>query len=129
MDSCRFDNWTRMFGARRSRRAAFAELAVAGGSLLTLARFDLGLAAESDVPVADCRLTNDDCTRDSQCCSQICEGLKKKNQNNNGGGKHHHHNNNQKRTGTCRCLRGGQGCTKSSACCRGQCDPSRLVCT
>jgi hypothetical protein len=129
METCRFDNWTRMFGALRSRRAALAEIAAAGGTLFALARLDLGLAAESDVAIEDCRLTDAECTRKSQCCSEICSGFQKDKRDRKGGGKNNRNNRREKRVGTCRCRRGGQSCTRSSACCKGWCDPNSLICS
>ena len=129
MDSCRFDNWTRMFGALRSRRAAFGEIAAAGGALLALARLDLGLAAEGNVGVEDCRLTDEECTRKTQCCSGICSGFKKQERNRKNNGKRNRKNRRDRRVGTCRCARGGQSCTRSSGCCRGWCDPNSNICS
>jgi hypothetical protein len=120
-----------MFSALRSRRAALGEFVGAAGALLTLARFEVGLAAEGEVDLEDCRLSNDECTRDSQCCSLVCTGRKRRNRRNgrNGGGRNGRRNRRDQRTGNCRCKRFGTSCRNTAACCNGTCDPVSLTCT
>ena len=78
MDDCRFDNWTRMLGALQDRRAALKEMAAAALALTALARADLGFAQEEDALVEGCRLSGDECSRKSQCCSNICHGRRRR---------------------------------------------------
>ena len=127
MDNCRFDNWTRMFGALRSRRAAIGELLGAAGALFALARFEVGLAAAADVNIEDCRETNVECTRDTQCCSGVCAGRKRRRRRRGGG--RNRRGRRDRRTGNCRCKRFGTSCRNSAACCNGTCDPGSATCT
>ena len=125
MDECRFDNWTRLIAGLRDRRAALKDMTGAGIALVSLARADLGLAAEDDVLIEGCRLAGDSCGKNSQCCSDYCKGHKgkKKKKKDNGGGK-----NRNRDSGECRCLGNGKSCTKDAACCRGYCDRNDNEC-
>lgn len=118
MDECRFDNWTRLIAGLRDRRVALKEMAGAGIALVSLARADLGLAADDDVLVEGCRLAGDSCSRNSQCCSDFCKGRRGKRKKNDRGGK----NRRRRESGECRCLGNGKSCSKDAACCRGFCD-------
>jgi hypothetical protein len=125
MDDCRFDNWTRMIGKLQDRRAALKDLAGAGVALVALARADLGFAQEKGVLIEGCRLSGDPCSRNSQCCSDICKGRKRKQRNGKG------ENGNRRRnrdTGTCECRGSGKNCRQDAACCEGRCDPNEGVC-
>lgn len=127
MDECRFDNWTRLIAGLRDRRAAIKEMTGAGLALVSLARADLGFAAEDDVLVEGCRLAGDACSRNSQCCSDFCKGRKrKKKKKDERGGK-----NRRREDGECRCVNSGSTCTKDAACCRGFCNlnDNRCRCT
>lgn len=126
MDDCRFDNLTRMFGAIQDRRAAVKHLAGASAALVSLARADLGLAAEDDVLVEGCRLTGENCKRNNQCCSNNCHRKKdKKKHKKDDRDKNKHH---KKDRGTCQCRGNGKSCTKDAACCRGRCDQNEKRC-
>jgi hypothetical protein len=129
MDDCRFDNWTRMLGLVRDRRTTLKELGGAGAALISLARADLGLAADDDVLVEGCRLTGERCKRNNNCCSEKCHRKrhKKKKHNNENGGNHHRHNK-RKGEGQCQCVGNGKHCTKDAACCKGHCDSSEKKC-
>ncbi len=83
MDDCRFDNWTRMLGKFQDRRAALRDLAGAGVALVALARADLGLAQKDDVLIEGCRLSGEGCSRNTQCCSDICKGRGRKRRDRN----------------------------------------------
>jgi hypothetical protein len=131
MNECRFDNWTRMLGALRDRRAAFKELTAAGVALVSLARVDLGLAQEDDVAVEGCRLTNERCKRNNNCCSGKCHRKrhkKKKHKDNNDGGHNNRRHNKRKGEGQCECLGNGKSCSKDAACCKGHCDSNERKC-
>src|SRR5262249_36318768 len=101
----------------------------AGAALASLARADLGFAAEDDVLIEGCRLSGEGCSRNKQCCSNKCNRHrhKKKHRNDttNNGHRHHHH---KKNTGECQCLDTGKSCRKDAACCRGYCDKNAFEC-
>ena len=115
MDECRFDNLTRMVAGLKDRRAALREMTGAGLALVTLAKADLGLAAEDDVLIEGCRLSGDQCDKNSQCCSNECKGAKKKKKKKNG-------KKSKGKKGECRCKGEGDSCSKDSGCCRGYCN-------
>ncbi|MCC7022927.1 MAG: hypothetical protein IT338_08875 [Thermomicrobiales bacterium] len=117
MDDCRFDNLTRMLGGLQDRRSALRTLTGAGAALISLARADLGLAADDDVLIEGCRLTGERCKRNNNCCSGVCKGRKK-----------HDKNGKKKREGECKCLGNGKKCKKDAACCKGFCDPKDNRC-
>ncbi|MFT4039821.1 MAG: hypothetical protein QM692_16710 [Thermomicrobiales bacterium] len=121
MDECRFDNWTRMLGGMIDRRTALRDMTGAGVALVTLAKADLGLAADDEVLIEGCRLSGDKCDKGSQCCSGDCKGAKKKKKKKNGKKR-------PKKQGECRCKGEGDGCSKDSACCRGYCDKNEGRC-
>jgi hypothetical protein len=126
MDDCRFDNWTRMFGAIQDRRSALMDAVSAGVALVSLARADLGFAAADDVLVEGCRLKGDRCDKNRQCCSNKCSGRKRhKKKHNHGGSNKHRH---KKGSGECKCLGSGSKCSKDAACCKGRCDPKERRC-
>jgi hypothetical protein len=118
MDECRFDNLTRMMAGLKDRRTALRDMTGAGLALVSLAKADLGLAAEDDVLVEGCRLSGEKCDKDHQCCSNDCRGgkRKKKKKNDKNGKK------NRRKEGECRCRGEGDSCNKDSACCRGRCN-------
>lgn len=131
MDECRFDNLTRMLGRLRDRRAAAGEIAGAGAALFSLARADLGLAAEDDVLVEGCRLTGERCKRNNNCCSNKCHRKKRKknkNRNDGGGGNNNRRRKDKKGDGQCQCAGNGKKCNKDAACCKGRCDPNERKC-
>ena len=119
MDECRFDNLTRMMASLKDRRAALRDMTGAGLALVSLARADLGLAAEDDVLIEGCRLSGEKCDKDHQCCSNDCRGAKKKKKkkNDKNGNKK-----NRRKEGECRCKGEGDSCSKDAACCRGYCN-------
>lgn len=117
MDECRFDNLTRMMAGLKDRRAALRDMTGAGLALVSLAKADLGLAAEEDVLVEGCRLSGEKCDKNQQCCSGDCRGAKKKKNKKDG-------KKGKRREGECRCLGEGDNCSKDSACCRGYCNPN-----
>lgn len=121
MDECRFDNLTRMVAGLKDRRAALREMTGAGLALVTLAKADLGLAAEGDVLVEGCRLSGEKCDKNNQCCSGDCRGGKKKKKKKNG-------KKSRRREGECRCRGEGDSCNKDSACCRGRCNTNENRC-
>jgi hypothetical protein len=129
MDECRFDNWTRLLAGLRDRRTALRDLTGAGLALVSLARADLGLAADDDVLVEGCRLSGDECDRNSQCCSDICKRSKRRRKNRRDDGNNRRRR--DRRRGECRCLGSGKSCNRDAACCRGFCDRSdnRCRCT
>lgn len=127
MDECRFDNWTRMVAGLRDRRTALKELSGAGLALVSLARADLGFAAEDDVLVEGCRLSGDHCDKKNQCCSGICKKKKQKKNKNRDDGDGRNKRRNKSR-GECRCLGNGKTCNKDAACCRGFCDRNDRRC-
>lgn len=116
MDECRFDNLTRMMAGLKDRRAALRDMTGAGLALVSLAKADLGLAAEDDVLVEGCRLSGEKCDKDHQCCSGDCKGSKKKKKKDKNGKKR------KRKEGKCRCRSEGSSCNKDSACCRGYCN-------
>ena len=77
MDECRFDNLARMMAGLKDRRAALRDMTGAGLALVSLAKADLGLAAEDEVLIEGCRLSGEKCDRDKQCCSNDCRGSKR----------------------------------------------------
>src|SRR5919107_216666 len=115
MDECRFDNLARMMAGLKDRRAALRDMTGAGLALVSLAKADLGLAAEDDVLVEGCRLSGDKCDKNNQCCSGDCRGGKKKKKKKNG-------KKSKRKQGECRCRGEGDSCSKDSACCRGFCN-------
>ena len=117
MDECRFDNLTRMMAGLKDRRAALRDMTGAGLALVSLAKADLGLAAEDDVLVEGCRLSGDKCDKNNQCCSGDCRGGKKKKKKKDKNGKK-----NKRKQGECKCRSEGSSCSKDSACCRGYCN-------
>ena len=126
MDDCRFDNWTRMLGALQDRRAVLKEMAPAALALVALARADLGFAQE-DALIEGCRLTGDPCSKDTNCCSNICKGRNRRRRD----GRRDSDGRRRRRdrdTGTCGCRDNGRSCTKDAACCGGRCDPNDRVC-
>lgn len=133
MDDCRFDNLTRMLGRLRDRRTAIKDVAATSAALVSLARADLGLAAEDDVLVEGCRVTGERCKRNNNCCSDKChrkkrKNKKKKNRNDGGGGNNNRRRRDRKGDGTCQCLKHGKNCNKDAACCKGRCDPNDRQC-
>lgn len=132
MDDCRFDNLTRMFAAVRDRRTAVGQLVGAGAALISLARADLGFAAEDDVLIEGCRLTGERCDRNKQCCSNDCNRKRRKRKKNKDGGRDDGNNRNRRRdrkgSGECRCKGNGKSCSKDAACCKGRCDQSERRC-
>ena len=116
MDECRFDNLTRMMAGLKDRRAALRDMTGAGLALVSLARADLGLAAEDDVLIEGCRLSGEKCDKDHQCCSNDCRGAKKKKKkkNDKNGNKK-----NRRKEGECRCKGEGDSCSKDAARSRG----------
>lgn len=121
MDVCRFDNLTRMMAGLKDRRAALRDMTGAGLALVSLAKADLGLAAEDDVLVEGCRLSGDKCDKNNQCCSGDCKGGKKKKKKKNG-------KNRKRKQGECKCRNEGSSCNKDAACCRGYCKPNEGRC-
>jgi hypothetical protein len=105
MDDCRFDNWTRMFGARKDRRTALKGLAGTGTALFALARAELGLAQTGDVVIeAACFVPGEECNRDNQCCSDKCSH------------------------GECKCVDFGKSCQRDAGCCFGRCTNGECKC-
>jgi hypothetical protein len=125
MDECRFDNWTRMLGALRDRRAALKGLTAAAAALVSLARADLGFAAEDDVLVEGCRLSGEKCSKNKNCCSNLCSGRgrkKKRRKNRRDEDGNRNRRRDRRREGECKCRGNGSNCRKDAACCRGFCD-------
>lgn len=120
MDVCRFDNLARMMAGLKDRRAALRDMTGAGLALVSLAKADLGLAAEDEVLIEGCRLSGEKCDRDKQCCSNDCRGSKRSRKKD---GK-----NRRRSEGECRCRGEGDSCSKDSACCRGYCSPNDARC-
>lgn len=129
MDDCRFDNLTRMLGRVRDRRTAIKDVAAASTALISLARADLGLAAEDDVLIEGCRLTGERCKRNNNCCSNKCHRKRrKKKKHRNDGGNNNRRQKDKKGDGTCQCLGNGKSCSKDAACCKGHCDVNERKC-
>ena len=106
---------TRMVAGLRDRRAALREMTGAGLALVTLAKADLGLAAEDDVLVEGCRLSGEKCDKNHQCCSGDCRGGKKRKKKKDG-------KKSKRKEGECRCRGEGDSCNKDAACCKGFCN-------
>lgn len=124
---------TRMLGRLRDRRTALRDVAAAGLAVISLARADLGLAADDDVLLEGCRFTGEHCKRNNNCCSNKChrKRRKKKRKNRDGGGGGNNRNRrrrDRKGDGTCQCLKHGKSCNKDAACCKGRCDPNERRC-
>lgn len=100
----------------KDRRAALRDMTGAGLALVSLARADLGLAAEDDVLVEGCRLSGEKCDKNHQCCSGDCKGSKKKKKKDKNGKKR------RRKQGECKCRGEGSSCSKDAACCRGYCN-------
>ena len=128
MDDCRFDNWTRMLARLQDRRAALKDLTGAGVALVALARVDLGMAQEVDVLAEGCRFSGESCSRNTQCCFDICKGRQRKRSDRNNRDGDGRRRSRDRDTGRCQCRGEGRSCRKDAACCEGRCDPSDSTC-
>jgi hypothetical protein len=117
MDDCRFDNWTRLIARLENRRAVARRLAGAVGTLLLLARTELGFAQGDDGVLDEaCRANGGRCRRDVQCCSFNCRRR--------GGGQRNRRN----QLGECRCVGEGSRCRRDRGCCAGLCRSGSCDC-
>lgn len=107
MDDARFDGLARLLAKAGSRRAGVrAALGLVAGAVAGLA------AAETDAkkgtggpsaqgPCGDGSVKQNRCTRNRQCCTNICERNVK----------------NKDKKGRCRCKKRGEACTEDRNCC------------
>jgi hypothetical protein len=102
MDARRFDRLVRAVGQAGTRRAV---LSVLGGSAVG-ASLGLGLGlgteeAQAGIPIVNCKIPGQKCSKDQKCCTGRCTGKKR-----------------------CACQRKGKPCwspLEGALCCSGRC--------
>jgi hypothetical protein len=67
MDGARFDGFTRSLGRSGTRRGVLGGLVAAGAAV-----FGFGRLGGNGAEAAACRLDGQTCTKDAQCCSDLC---------------------------------------------------------